>query len=78
MMTCLGQEESIIEWICQIVEDGEASLDTKHHEPDQELNYGRLGFAVVQLWAYIMKANTQWGIVAVMGHALEEYASICQ
>lgn len=70
------QEANILDWLSQIVKDGNASLNVTDTESNFEQDYRRLDSSMINLWALIMKGNTQWELVKIMGQALGEYAKL--
>lgn len=70
------RDAAILEWITQIVKEGQASMDDGNLQTNAFHDYCHLSHSALSLWSHIMKGNIQWEIVNIMGQALEEYASL--
>ncbi|RAL04550.1 C2H2-type zinc finger protein [Aspergillus ibericus CBS 121593] len=68
-------ETRLLHWIRRIVEEGRASLDDDGSASNNNLDCYKLAYFVVTLWARIMRGNTQWPFVDIIGQSLELYAS---
>ncbi|KAJ5941938.1 hypothetical protein N7516_002106 [Penicillium verrucosum] len=72
-------ESRLISWIGDIVEEGRTSGDEDlWSRPTLPSNCAYLGFAVIKLWATLIKGNDQWAILRVIGEGLDTYANICE
>ncbi|CAG8893443.1 unnamed protein product [Penicillium egyptiacum] len=72
-------ESRLISWIGDIVEEGRTSGDEDlWSRPTLSSNCAYLGFAVIKLWATLIKGNDQWAILRVIGEGLDIYANICE
>ncbi|CAG7970488.1 unnamed protein product [Penicillium nalgiovense] len=72
-------ENRLITWIGDIVEEGRTSGDEDlWSRPTLPSNCAYLGFAVIKLWATLIKGNDQWAILRVIGEGLDTYANICE
>jgi hypothetical protein len=64
-----------VSWISDIVEEGRASGDDDFWpRPSNPSECAYLGFAVVKLWARLIRGNEQWPLLGVIGDALDIYA----
>ncbi|KAJ5102523.1 hypothetical protein N7532_003052 [Penicillium argentinense] len=67
-------ETRLIGWISDIVEEGRTSGDEDlWPRPEDLSNCVYLGYAVVKLWARLIRGNEQWAILKVIGDGLDEY-----
>lgn len=72
-------ESRLVSWIGDIVEEGRTSGDDDlWPRPPVPLSCGYLGFAVVKLWARLIRGNEQWAILKVIGQGLDLYADFCE
>ncbi|KAJ5293775.1 hypothetical protein N7508_008596 [Penicillium antarcticum] len=72
-------ESRLISWIGDIVEEGRTSGDEDlWSRPTLSSNCVYLGFAVVKLWARLIRGNEQWAILKVIGEGLDIYADTCE
>ncbi|KAJ5518789.1 hypothetical protein N7453_001211 [Penicillium expansum] len=72
-------ENRLVGWIDEIVEEGRTSSDDElWSRPSPSSNTAYLAFAVVKLWALLIKRNAQWPILKIIGDGLELYASSCE
>ncbi|KAL3485008.1 hypothetical protein BJX62DRAFT_243399 [Aspergillus germanicus] len=72
-------EARLVSWISDIVEEGRASGDDDFWpRPSNPSNCAYLGFAVVKLWARLIRGNGQWSLLGVIGDALDFYADTCE
>ena len=72
-------ENRLVKWIGDIVEEGRTSGDGDlWPRPAVPSNCGYLGFAVVKLWARLIRGNEQWAILKDIGQGLDLYADICE
>jgi hypothetical protein len=79
MLILLEHESRLISWIGDIVEEGRTSGDEDlWSRPTLPSNCAYLGFAVIKLWATLIKGNDQWAILRVIGEGLDTYANICE
>ncbi|KAL2859409.1 hypothetical protein BJX68DRAFT_226222 [Aspergillus pseudodeflectus] len=68
-------EARLVSWISDIVEEGRASGDDDFWpRPSNPSECAYLGFAVVKLWARLIRGNEQWSLLGVIGDALDMYA----
>lgn len=75
----LENESRLVNWIGDIVEEGRTSGDDDlWPRPSVPSSCGYLGFAVVKLWARLIRGNGQWAILKVIGQGLDLYADICE
>ncbi|KAJ0413512.1 hypothetical protein BJY00DRAFT_296793 [Aspergillus carlsbadensis] len=71
-------EARLVSWISDIVEEGRASGDDDFWpRPSNPADCAYLGFAVVKLWARLIRGNEQWSLLGVIGDALDIYADTC-
>ncbi|KAJ5338243.1 hypothetical protein N7452_004971 [Penicillium brevicompactum] len=72
-------ESRLISWISDIVEEGRTSGDEDlWSRPTASSNCSYLAFAVVKLWARLIRGNEQWAILKVIGEGLDIYADTCE
>ena len=72
-------QSRLVSWISDIVEEGRTSGDEDLWSQPLDLSdCVYLGFAVVRLWARLIKGNEQWAILKVIGDGLDIYADTCQ
>jgi hypothetical protein len=72
-------EPRLVSWIVDIVEEGRASGDDDFWpRPPNPSDCAYLGFAVVKLWARLIRGNEQWPLLKVIGDALDIYADACE
>lgn len=72
-------EVRLINWISEIVEEGRSSSDDdliSSPGPSSDCLY--LAFASVKLWARLIKGNSQWAILEIIGQSLDLYADACR
>lgn len=66
-------------WISDIVEEGRTSGDEDFwSRPPHHSDCAYLGFAVVKLWARLIRGNQQWSLIKVIGDGLDIYADTCE
>lgn len=79
MLTLAEHESRLISWISDIVEEGRTSGDEDlWSRPTASSNCSYLAFAVVKLWARLIRGNEQWAILKVIGEGLDIYADTCE
>jgi hypothetical protein len=79
MLTRSEHESRLISWIGDIVEEGRTSGDEDlWSRPTLSSNCAYLAFAVVKLWARLIRGNEQWAILKVIGEGLDIYADTCE
>ncbi|KAL2797295.1 hypothetical protein BJX66DRAFT_298069 [Aspergillus keveii] len=72
-------ESRLVSWIVDIVEEGRASGDDDFWpRPPNPSDCAYLGFAVVKLWARLIRGNDQWPLLKAIGDALDIYADACE
>ncbi|TPR02442.1 Major Facilitator Superfamily protein [Aspergillus niger] len=72
-------EARLVNWISDIVEEGRTSADEDlWSRPSDLSDCSYLGFAVVKLWARLIKGNGQWSLFEVVGDGLDLYANTCE
>lgn len=73
-------ESRLVSWIGDIVEEGRTSGDSADlwSRPTLSSNCAYLAFAVVKLWARLIRGNEQWAILKVIGEGLDIYANTCE
>ncbi|CAG7917430.1 unnamed protein product [Penicillium olsonii] len=72
-------ESRLISWISDIVEEGRTSGDEDlWSRPTLSSNCAYLAFAVVKLWARLIRGNEQWAILKIIGQGLDIYANTCE
>ncbi|OJJ78823.1 uncharacterized protein ASPGLDRAFT_138064 [Aspergillus glaucus CBS 516.65] len=72
-------ESCFISWIGDIVEEGRTSGDDDlWSRPILSYNCVCLAFAVIKLWARLIRGNEQWAILGVIGEGLDIYGNICE
>lgn len=76
----LAEHESrLVGWISDIVEEGRTSGDDDlWPQAGDPSSCDYLGFAVVKLWARLIRGNEQWAILKVIGDGLDIYANTCE
>lgn len=75
ILTMTEHESKLISWLSDIVEEGRTSGDSDLCAgPVSPANCAHLAFAAVKLWARLIRGNTQWAGVGVLGDALDMYA----
>jgi hypothetical protein len=79
ILTRLENESRLISWIGDIVEEGRTSDDEYlWSRPTLSTNCAYLAFAVVKLWARLIRGNEQWAILKIIGEGLDIYADTCE
>ncbi|CAG8366163.1 unnamed protein product [Penicillium salamii] len=72
-------ETRLTSWISDIVEEGRTSGDEDlWSRPTVSSNCAYLAFAVVKLWARLIRGNEQWAILKIIGQGLDIYANTCE
>ncbi|KAJ5387454.1 hypothetical protein N7509_009995 [Penicillium cosmopolitanum] len=72
-------ESRLVGWISDIVEEGRTSGDDDlWPQAGDPSSCDYLGFAVVKLWARLIRGNEQWAILKVIGDGLDIYANTCE
>lgn len=78
-LTIIEHENRLTSWIGDIVEEGRTSGDEDlWTRPTLSSNCAYLAFAVVKLWARLIRGNEQWAILKVIGEGLDIYADTCE
>ncbi|KAJ5409700.1 uncharacterized protein N7487_004059 [Penicillium crustosum] len=73
------QETRLVSWISDIVEEGRTSGDDDFwSRPSHQSDCAYLGFAVVKLWARLIRGNEKWSLIRVIGDGLDIYADTCE
>ncbi|OQE25149.1 hypothetical protein PENSTE_c006G05042 [Penicillium steckii] len=69
----------LVSWISDIVEEGRTSGDEDLWPQPLDLSdCVYMAFAVVRLWARLIKGNGQWAILKLIGDGLDIYADTCE
>ncbi|KAL4787693.1 fungal-specific transcription factor domain-containing protein [Aspergillus varians] len=72
-------EARLVTWISDIVEEGRTSgEDDLWTRPPHPSDCAYLGFAVVKLWARLIRGNERWSLFRVVGDGLDIYADTCE
>jgi transcription factor-like protein len=71
-------EDRIVHWVWCIVDEAYAVVDFEEEFDDDavttvEREPAKLGIAVLMIWAYFFKSNTQWPFINIIGRSLQEY-----
>lgn len=73
------QETRLVSWISDIVKEGRTSGDDDFwSRPSHQSDCAYLGFAVVKLWARLIRGNEKWPLIRVIGDGLDIYADTCE
>ncbi|CAI7627097.1 unnamed protein product [Penicillium viridicatum] len=73
------QETRLVSWISDIVEEGRTSGDDDFwSRPSHQSDCAYLGFAVVKLWARLIRGNEKWSLIRLIGDGLDIYADACE
>ena len=70
-------EDRIVHWVWCIVDEAYSVVDFDEVDTggvDREP--AQLGLAVLRIWAYFFKSNTQWPFINIIGRSLERYREI--
>lgn len=79
LLTHSEHETRLTSWISDIVEEGRTSGDEDlWSRPTVPSNCAYLAFAVVKLWARLIRGNEQWAILKIIGQGLDIYANTCE
>ncbi|KAE8152875.1 hypothetical protein BDV25DRAFT_169864 [Aspergillus avenaceus] len=72
-------EARLVSWISDIVEEGRTSGDDDlWSRPSSPSDCTYLGFAVVRLWARLIRGNKQWSLFKIVSDGLDLYANTCE
>ncbi|KAI9162862.1 Hydrogen peroxide stress regulator 1 [Paramyrothecium foliicola] len=70
-------EQRILHWVRSIIEEAYTVVDFENDDGiDDVQNPKGLGVAVLNIWAYFFKSNTQWPFINIIGLGLEKYKNL--
>ena len=76
----IDSEDRILHWVRSVVEEAYAVVDFDD-ETDSSADLrdpGKLGLAVLRVWAHFFKSNAQWPFINILGRSLEQYCEMLQ
>ena len=72
-------ETRLVSWVSEIVEEGRSSgYEDLVPGTSSSTDSAYLAFATVKLWAHLIKGNSQWAILKIIGESLDMYADLCR